>query len=50
MILDLDDSAHVLAVGGELLSIVKFPVKRENTGKFPGSSREGGEDGSVFRL
>jgi hypothetical protein len=31
----------VLPVFGERLSGFKFPVKRENTGKFPGSSREG---------
>ena len=31
----------VLAVFGERLSGFKFPVKRENTGKFCKSSREG---------
>jgi len=33
----------VLAVFGERLSGFKFPVKRENTGKFRRSNREGGK-------
>ena len=39
----LGDSAHVLAVCSEWLSGLEFPVKRENTGKFRKSSREGGK-------
>ena len=41
VILGLDDPAHVLAVFGERLSGFKFPVKRENTGKFRRFGRQG---------
>jgi hypothetical protein len=38
----------VLGVSSERLSGFKFPVKRENTGKFQRSSREGGKTARFF--
>jgi hypothetical protein len=35
------DKVAVLGGCGELVSTAKFPDHRENTGKFPGSNREG---------